>query len=321
MCDRKRLRPERGAGSPTRQPRWGGPPEGSAAQPRRRVRASEGGPREPASSLQFGFVRVGAKLRPHTAEHSHQPTPRGRVRRDDRHRTARASVRRDPARAAHDRRRPHRVRDVRSRDLQRDGDGARLADADERRVRVRDHHRQRRALHVLRARHPSARVRGHDLRAADDEPTPRVGARGAAAGVDHRSADRLPQPQVPRAGDVPRAAAAQAVQPRDVAAVHRHRSVQGDQRLARPRRRRSRAPVRGALPEAPHPGSRLRVSLGRRRVPRPDHLHGRRSAAEGGDAEVELRLASCLRGLHVFASLTRDISFPAEPASTSSPWT
>src|SRR5262245_2819304 len=30
-------------GSPTRQPRWGGPPEGSAAKPRRRARVSGGG--------------------------------------------------------------------------------------------------------------------------------------------------------------------------------------------------------------------------------------------------------------------------------------
>jgi len=35
--------PREAPGSPTRQPRWGGPPEGSAAQPRRRVRASGGG--------------------------------------------------------------------------------------------------------------------------------------------------------------------------------------------------------------------------------------------------------------------------------------
>src|SRR5213082_2658472 len=42
----KRQRLERGAGSPTRQPRWGGSPEGSPAKPGRRVSAS-GGSLEP----------------------------------------------------------------------------------------------------------------------------------------------------------------------------------------------------------------------------------------------------------------------------------
>src|SRR5436190_15688233 len=35
--------PSEAPGSPTRQPRWGGPPEGSPAKPGRRVRASGGG--------------------------------------------------------------------------------------------------------------------------------------------------------------------------------------------------------------------------------------------------------------------------------------
>src|SRR5213080_365576 len=46
------------------------------------------------------FLGVSRPGRSHAAEHSDQPTPRGRVRRDDRHRTARASVR-APAQAVH----------------------------------------------------------------------------------------------------------------------------------------------------------------------------------------------------------------------------
>ena len=49
-----------------------------------------------------------------------------------------------------------------------------------------------------------------------------------------------------------------------------------DQRHARPRGRRSRAAVRGALPEAPHPRGRLHLPLGRRRVPGADHLRARK---------------------------------------------
>ena len=112
---------------------------------------------------------------------------------------------------------------------------------------------------------------------------------GAAACGHHRSADRLPQPAVSRAGDGPRAAAPRAVRAAAVAALHRRRSLQGGERHARPRRRRPRAAVRRALPEAPHPRSGLRLPLGRRRVPRADHLHRRRSAREGRGAEGRVR--------------------------------
>ena len=178
-------------------------------------------------------------------------------------RRRRVDVCRGSSRTADDRRRSPRLRAPRSRDLQR---GDRLRHA------VRDLPPEHRAEQPGGARRAPPRVRGHDLRAEDDEPAARGGARGAAPGGDHRPAHRLPQPPIPGAGDGPRAAAAHAVQAAPVAAVHRRGPLQGDQRLARARGWRPRAAVRRAFPQAPHPRSRLRVPLGRRRVPGAHHV-------------------------------------------------
>ena len=99
---------------------------------------------------------------------------------------------------------------------------------------------QRRALSDHGRRHAAHDVRGHDVRAAPYQPAAGARAGQASPDGDHGSADRLPQSPLLRRDHRARAAAASPLRNPALAAVRRHRSVQGDQRHVRSRRRRRR---------------------------------------------------------------------------------
>ena len=105
------------------------------------------------------------------------------------------------------------------------------------------------------------------LGAAAHEPPARGGAEQAPPHGHHRSADRVPEPPLLRRDHRPRAAAASPLRDSDVGALRRRRSVQGRQRYARPRRGRPRAAGSGGVSPEQYPRGRLRVPVGRRRVP------------------------------------------------------